>query len=114
MGPINKIKLPENIFYRKNSTKYSVFQIPHKNKNANMLGSISILNKKDNPRIVEMYIYTEKNNYNIGSILINFAKNISKQLGHNKNLEVIVSNDKYSKEFSPIFYREQGFTTNSK
>ncbi len=110
MPPLKPIKITDRILYNKDN-HYNMASIGM----GKTLGKIKLIDKKDTLYIANLKsYYPENKELRVGTSLINFAKKLSKKMGHKGKLNVFAYNTELGGKQPHKFYRKQGFTTNNK
>ena len=110
MPTIKPVKITDRVLY-KSGEMYKMASL----KTGKYLGKIKLVPKKD-----RLYIANLKSNFpenkklRVGTSLIHFAKQISKQHNFGGKLEVISHNLEYGGKQPHKFYRKMGFSTHNK
>lgn len=110
MPPIKPVKITDRVLY-KSGEMYKMASL----KTGKYLGKIKLVPKKDRLYIADMKSnFPENKKLRVGTSLIHFAKQISKQHNFGGKLEVISHNLEYGGKQPHKFYRKMGFSTHNK
>ena len=112
IGPIQPTKIPEKLIYRlPSSNRFRMVDT----KTGRYVGEMN-LSKRENEMFIDwLNIMPNEKRKGNGTIFLNFAKNISKQMGFNGRLRLMASVLPFDPHNPPhIFYRKYGFTSDDK
>ena len=110
MPPIKPVKITDRVLY-KSGEMYKMASL----KTGKYLGKIKLVPKKDRLYIADMKSnFPENKKLRVGTSLIHFAKQISKQHNFGGKLEVISHNLECGGKQPHKFYRKMGFSTHNK